>query len=84
MVQSRGVDMNCGPRWSQAAVMLAIGKGPYVSAMMPDAMQWIHEDVQFQVEAGFCEAHQWEVLIIPPLQQEKAMSTTEGRATIGK
>eukprot|EP00957_Ditylum_brightwellii_P010523 797446-Ditylum_brightwellii.AAC.1 len=58
----QGVDVNCGPRWSCAAVMLAIGKGPHVSDMPPDAMYLIHEDVQYQVEAGFCEVHEWEDL----------------------
>eukprot|EP00957_Ditylum_brightwellii_P075019 5701424-Ditylum_brightwellii.AAC.1 len=29
---------------------------------MPDAMHLIHEDVQYQVEAGFCEVHKWEDL----------------------
>eukprot|EP00957_Ditylum_brightwellii_P143311 10918088-Ditylum_brightwellii.AAC.1 len=35
--------------------MLAIGKGPHLSAMMPNDMKLVHEDVQYQVEAGFCE-----------------------------
>ena len=58
----QGVDVNCGPRWSRAAVMLAIGKGPHISAMVPDAMKLVHEDVQYQVDAGFCEVCTWEDL----------------------
>eukprot|EP00957_Ditylum_brightwellii_P081347 6188138-Ditylum_brightwellii.AAC.1 len=54
--------MNCGPRYSQAVLMVAIGKGPHVNAMTTDAMQLIHEDAQYQVEADFCEVHQQEDL----------------------
>eukprot|EP00957_Ditylum_brightwellii_P000939 75493-Ditylum_brightwellii.AAC.1 len=33
---------------SQAAVMLAIEKGPHMSVMTPDSMKVVHEDVQYQ------------------------------------
>eukprot|EP00957_Ditylum_brightwellii_P079951 6080630-Ditylum_brightwellii.AAC.1 len=30
--------------------------------MTSDAMQLIYKDIQYQVEEGFCEVHQWEDL----------------------
>eukprot|EP00957_Ditylum_brightwellii_P114486 8729312-Ditylum_brightwellii.AAC.1 len=58
----QGIEVSCGPRWSRSAVMLAIEKGPHISAMTPDAMKLRHEDVQYQVEAGLYEVCTWEEL----------------------
>ena len=55
-----GVPVDCGPDWSREAIDLAIQKGPHRSALDSATMQTVHEDVNYQVEAGFSSIVLWD------------------------
>uniref|UniRef100_A0A7S4NFY9 Reverse transcriptase domain-containing protein n=1 Tax=Odontella aurita TaxID=265563 RepID=A0A7S4NFY9_9STRA len=56
----RGVPVKCGRDWSAKAIRLAIKKGPHRSAMTPEAIELVHEDVDYQVKASFSQVVHWE------------------------
>jgi hypothetical protein len=57
-----GVPVDCGPDWSDAALDAAIFKGNHISAMTPDAIKLVRDDVGYQVDAGFCSIVPWDIL----------------------
>eukprot|EP00978_Attheya_sp_CCMP212_P010169 scaffold24432_cov29-Attheya_sp.AAC.1 len=56
----KGVPVDCGPDWSPKTCRLAIEKGPHRSALAVEAMELVHEDVQYQVDAGFSRIVMWD------------------------
>jgi hypothetical protein len=56
----KGVPVDCGATWSRDAINLALAKGPHQSATTPEAIKLIHEDVAYQVEAGFSRIITWD------------------------
>jgi hypothetical protein len=56
----KGVVVECGPAWSRDAIDVAVARGPHPSAMLPEAIQLVHEEVAYQIEAGFSELVMWE------------------------
>jgi hypothetical protein len=48
-----GVPTNCGPDWPGEVIEVAKALGPHVSAMTPENVQLVWEDVQYQADAGF-------------------------------
>lgn len=48
-----GCPARCGAPWSQEAVQQAKEAGPHVSALQPDNVELIWEDLQYQRDAGF-------------------------------
>jgi hypothetical protein len=64
----RGVPVECGPNWSRQAILLAIERGPHISAKAPEAKEVIMEDIAYQVDAGFSEVIYWDDIkdCIPP------------------
>lgn len=56
----RGVPVECGEPWSQEAIDLAVERGAHPTARTPDAIELVHEDVKYQVEAGFSEIVLWD------------------------
>jgi hypothetical protein len=59
---SEGVPVDCGPDWAWETVLAAVARGPHISAMDPENMSTVHEDIQYQVDAGFCKIVLWEDL----------------------
>eukprot|EP00957_Ditylum_brightwellii_P105918 8078539-Ditylum_brightwellii.AAC.1 len=57
-----GVEVDYGPRWSRAIMLAAVTRGPHTSALMLEAINLVHEDVAYQVKAGFCQVIPWESL----------------------
>jgi hypothetical protein len=57
-----GVPVECGPDWTDAAIDAAIFKGNHVSAMTPESVALVRDDVAYQVSAGFCQIVPWQVL----------------------
>ena len=55
-----GVAVDCGPEWAREAVDIAIARGPHPTAMAPDAIALVHEDIDYQVKAGFTEVVYWD------------------------
>jgi hypothetical protein len=48
-----GVPTNCGPDWPTKAIEIARTTGPHVSALTPENVDLVWEEVDYQVEAGF-------------------------------
>ena len=57
-----GVDVDCGNPWSRDALEASIAKGPHVSALTPEAIALVHEDVEYQCKGGFAEVILWDDL----------------------
>jgi hypothetical protein len=49
----RGVPTDCGPDWSSEAIEIARATGLHVSALTPENIELVWEEVAYQVEAGF-------------------------------
>jgi hypothetical protein len=49
---SCGVPTDCGPDWSRAAVKAAKAAGLHVSALLPENVTLVWEDIEYQVKAG--------------------------------
>ena len=58
----RGITVDCGPDWSWSAIEAAIARGPHPTACTPAAVAVFHEDIAYQVDAGFCKVLLWEDL----------------------
>ena len=50
---TKGVPVNCGQPWLMEAVMVAVTWGAHLSTMTVEAIHLIHEDIDYQVQAGF-------------------------------
>jgi hypothetical protein len=48
-----GVPSNCRPDWPGEVIEVAKALAPHVSAMTPENVQLVWEDVQYQADAGF-------------------------------
>ena len=55
-----GVPVDCGPAWSWDAIETAVLRGPHRSALESENISLVHEDIQYQVDAGFCKIVTWE------------------------
>jgi hypothetical protein len=58
----QGVPVDCGPPWTQEAIQLAVERGAHPTARTPEAIALVHEDVDYQVKAGFSAVVLWEDL----------------------
>jgi hypothetical protein len=52
--------VDCGPEWDWSTIEMAVARGAHRSAMEPESIQLVHEDIKYQVEAGFSEILLWE------------------------
>jgi hypothetical protein len=59
---SKGVPVNCGLDWEWDAVLAAVASGLHMSVMDPENIPLVHEDVQYQVDAGFSKIVLWDDL----------------------
>jgi hypothetical protein len=57
-----GVPVDCGTNWTREMIDAAIEQGPHRSAMTPESIALIKEDVAYQVQAGYAQVVEWEVL----------------------
>jgi hypothetical protein len=55
-----GVAVDCGAEWTREAVDLAVKRGPHPTATAKDAVALVHEDIDYQVKAGFTEVVYWD------------------------
>jgi hypothetical protein len=55
-----GVPVDYGPDWQWDSVLAALARGPHHSALEPDNISLVHEDVQYQVDAGFSKIVLWD------------------------
>jgi uncharacterized membrane protein (DUF485 family) len=52
---TQGVPTDCGKPWSKETIALARLAGPHVSALTPDSVKLIEEDIKYQKKAGFID-----------------------------
>ena len=57
-----GVPVDCGENWTREMIDAAIQQGPHRSALTPEAIALIKEDVAYQVQAGYAQVVEWESL----------------------
>ena len=55
-----GIEVDCGPDWSWDTIETAIVRGPHPTAHTPDAIALFKEDIEYQVNAGFCKVMLWD------------------------
>jgi hypothetical protein len=65
---TKGVPVDCGPNWEWEIVEQAVARGPHRSSMEKENIALVHEDIQYQVDAGFSRIVLWSELqkIRPP------------------
>jgi hypothetical protein len=56
----QGVPVDCGPAWSEEAIEIAVQRGAHPTARTPEAIELVHEDIEYQVKAGFSEVLLWD------------------------
>ena len=59
---SEGCEVDCAPPWSEEALAAAVERGPHKGALSEEAIQLVHDDVEYQVKAGFAEIYFWDDL----------------------
>jgi hypothetical protein len=57
-----GVPVDCGEDWTKTQIEAAIQQGPHKSALNPEAIALIEEDVAYQVRAGYAQVVEWKAL----------------------
>jgi hypothetical protein len=55
-----GVPVDCGETWARMAIEAAVARGPHPTARAADAVSLVHEDVAYQVKAGFSKIVLWD------------------------
>jgi hypothetical protein len=55
----KGVPVDCGPDWEWDVIEQAVRRGPHQSALDPASIALVHEDIQYQVDAGFSRVVSW-------------------------
>jgi hypothetical protein len=48
-----GVPVDCGKPWGRKAIDAAVKKGPHLMARAAEAIALVHDDVAYQIKAGF-------------------------------
>jgi hypothetical protein len=54
-----GVPVDCGDDWTLEHIDAAVAQGPHQSAMTPESLELIQEDIAYQVRAGYAEVVEW-------------------------
>jgi hypothetical protein len=57
-----GVPVDCGKAWEWETIEMAVEKGAHRSALTPESISLINDDVAYQVKAGYAEIFTWEEL----------------------
>lgn len=70
----RGCPTDCGPPWSPEVIAAARQAGPHVSALTPENIDLIWEDVSYQVDANFVKLVPDHVLFGPEPSPELKIS----------
>ena len=62
----QGCPVNTGKKWTMEMWEAMIEKGPHISALEPDAIQQLQEEVESKVKAKQCKVVEWEWLKSQP------------------
>jgi hypothetical protein len=57
-----GAPVDCGEDWTQEMIDAAMHQGPHKSALTPEAMALVKEDVAYQVQARYAQVVEWDWL----------------------
>jgi hypothetical protein len=57
-----GVPVDCGTPWDWTTIEAAVEKGAHKSALTPESIELIAEDVEYQVKAGYAQVISWDEL----------------------
>ena len=68
---TRGCPVNAGRPWTREEMEAAIQRGPHASAIEPDAMQQLHEEVQEKVKKGQVQVVTWDSIKDNPPRELK-------------
>ena len=52
-----GCEVDCGAPWLEEALEVAVECGPHKGALSEEAIQLVHDDVEYQVKALFVEIY---------------------------
>ena len=55
-----GVPVDCGKPWGREAIDAAVKRGPHPTARAAEAIALVHEDVAYQIKAGFSKIALWD------------------------
>jgi hypothetical protein len=55
-----GVPVDCGDPWKREAIEAAVMRGPHPTARAAEAVALVHEDLTYQVQAGFSKIVLWD------------------------
>ena len=61
-----GCEKDCGTPWSEEVLEAAVERGPHKGTLSEEAMQLVHDYVEYQVKSGFAEIHLWDNLKSDP------------------
>ena len=73
---SEGCEVDCGAPWLEEALAAAVERGPRQGALSKEVIQLIHDDVEYQVKAGFAEIYFWDDLKGDPPSNLKISQVT--------
>ena len=59
---SEGFEENCGAPWLEEALAAAVERGPHKGVLSEEAIQRVHNDLEYQIKAGFAEIYFWDDL----------------------
>ena len=68
---TQGCPVNAGRPWTREEMEAAIQRGPHVSAMEPEAMQQLHEEVREKVQKGQVRVVTWDSIKDKPPRELK-------------
>jgi hypothetical protein len=54
--------VDCGPDWEWSVIEQAVARGPHKSALEPENLATVHEDIKYQADAGFSRIVLWSEL----------------------
>jgi hypothetical protein len=83
-----GVPVDCGKNWEWTVIEQAVARGPHISAMTPEAIELVKEDVAYQVKAGYARVFTWaelkqmrpkklKILPLAVIPQKRAQGTND-------
>ena len=55
-----GVPIDCGKPWEREAIDAGVKRGPHPTVRAAEAITLVHEDVAYQIKAGFSKIALWD------------------------
>ncbi len=58
-----GIPVDCGSDWAWNVIEAAVARGPHPTARTPDSIALFHDDIEYQIKAGFCRVFLWDDIV---------------------